>query len=135
MRFYQILFTVVILTIALFSGCKNTSAETNIVLLEAPAYHDKLQATPDARLIDVRTAEEYREGHLPASININWEGNNFKEEVSIFDKNQPIFVYCQAGGRGNSAAKYLTGEGFNEVYNLDGGFKDWQKVYPTLVEK
>ncbi len=135
MRFVYTIFSGVLLTMLLISACKNATTKSNANLLKAPAYHDKLEATPDARLIDVRTPEEFREGHLPASININWEGEAFKEEVDIFDKSQPIFVYCEAGARGTAAAKYLSEQGFNEVYNLDGGFTEWKTVYPTLVEK
>lgn len=135
MRIIFSICSALLMTMMLLSACKNTTTGAGAILLKAPAYHDKLEATPDARLIDVRTPEEFREGHLPASININWEGDAFKEEVTIFDKSQPIFVYCEAGGRGTAAAKYLSEQGFKEVYNLDGGFAEWQTVYPTLVEK
>lgn len=134
MPFLHKLSTAILIANLLFAGCKSTS-DSNIILLDAPAYHDKLEATTDARLIDVRTPEEFREGHLPGSININWEGDDFKEEVKIFDKNEPVFVYCEAGARGTDAAKYLSGEGFKEVYNLEGGFQEWKTLYPTLVEK
>ncbi len=135
MRFATILIPCFFCTILLNPGCKNASAGSDIILLKASDYHNKLEATTDARLIDVRTPGEFRDGHLPGSININWEGDAFKEEVRIFDKNQPIFVYCQAGGRGTSAAHYLSEQGFKEVYNLDGGFMEWQTVYPKLIEK
>lgn len=80
MRFIYTIFSVVLLTMVLISACKNATTGSNEILLKAPAFHDKLEATTDARLIDVRTPGEFRDGHLPGSININWEEMSLKKK-------------------------------------------------------
>lgn len=68
-----------------------------------------------AVLIDVRTKEEYNEGHLDNAINIPYDVivSNIKE-----DKDTPIVVYCKSGARSAKAAKSLEDAGFTKVYDL-----------------
>ena len=72
-------------------------------------------------LIDVRSVQEYNEGHLDRAINIPIY--NLKEDVykNITDKNVNIVLYCQTGSRSKKASKILKEMGFNYVYNLRGG--------------
>ena len=72
-------------------------------------------------LIDVRSVQEYNEGHLDRAINIPIY--NLKEDVykNITDKNVNIVLYCQTGSRSKKASKILKEMGFNYVYNLKGG--------------
>lgn len=50
-------------------------------------------------LLDVRTPEEFAEGHLDGAVNLNWFEDDFKEKAAKLDKNKPIYLYCKAGGR------------------------------------
>ena len=75
-------------------------------------------------LLDVRTAQEYREGHLPKSMNIDWLQSSFATKAAKLPKNQPIYVYCRSGKRSASAAKWLMDQGFEQVINLSGGVMD-----------
>lgn len=72
-------------------------------------------------LIDVRSLQEYNEGHLNGAINIplyDLKKNIYKY---VNDKNRNIIVYCQTGKRSSKATKILKEIGFNNVYNLKGG--------------
>ena len=64
--------------------------------------------------------------NLPNAKNIDWNGNNFDQEIASFDKSKPVFVYCLSGGRSSSAAKKMRSEGLNEVYELKGGIMKWR---------
>lgn len=90
-------------------------------------YVAKLKQMPKAQLVDVRTPDEYNNGHLQAAKLINYNGPDFKQQTEKLDKNKPVFVYCAAGGRSAKAAKILTEAGFKEVYNLSGGYQDLVK--------
>ncbi len=74
-----------------------------------------------AILIDVRSNQEYREGHLNGAINIpDFEiANRVQREIP--KKNQLIVLYCQYGGRSRNAMKIMTKMGYTNVYNLYGG--------------
>ena len=75
----------------------------------------------NAILIDVRTPEEFNDGHLEQAININWYDADFQEQVYELDKKKTIYVYCKKGGRSTKAAQMLDSLGY-EVVNLLGGY-------------
>ncbi len=78
-------------------------------------------------LVDVRTPSEYNSGHIGDAVNIDYNSPQFSEAISELDKNQPVYVYCAAGGRSAGAMAKLNEMGFVEVYNLIGGYNGWSK--------
>lgn len=76
-------------------------------------------AMDDAILLDVRTKDEYREGHVPGSKNVD-VGKISAVVSMINDKNTPIFVYCLSGGRSSSAVSALKNLGYTNVKNIGG---------------
>ena len=85
-------------------------------------------------LLDIRTPEEVSKGFLKNASFINFYDENFLQKASWVKKNQPIYVYCHAGGRSSKAAEMLIELGFREVYNLVGGYSKWVED-GYLVEK
>lgn len=81
----------------------------------------KTKVSQGAILIDVRSNQEYREGHLQGAINIpDFEIIN-KIQKEIPKKNQQIVLYCQYGGRSKGAMTTMKKMGYTNVYNLYGG--------------
>lgn len=76
-------------------------------------------ATPGAVLLDVRTPEEYREGHIPGSKNVPLQS---LDKVTSFVNNQdtPVFVYCHSGARSAQAVSVLGGMGYTNIKNIGG---------------
>lgn len=75
-----------------------------------------------AILIDVRSPQEFNEGHLPGAINIpEYEIRKVKNEMPKL--NQQIVVYCQYGGRSREAYNMLKKIGYTNVYSLKGGLE------------
>ena len=75
-----------------------------------------------AVLIDVRSPQEYNEGHLPEALNIpEYEIRKVKNEMTKL--NQQIVVYCQYGGRSREAYNMLRKMGYTNVYSLKGGLE------------
>lgn len=79
----------------------------------------KCKADPGAVLLDVRTRQEYRSGHIEGSINIPLDTISSAEK-KIKDKNTPLYVYCQSGARSRQAVSYLTQAGFAKAENIGG---------------
>ncbi len=75
-------------------------------------------------LVDVRTLEEYNEGHIPNSILIPNEVISTEASKKLTDKNQTIIVYCRSGRRSALAANELISQGYTNVLDL-GGIQDW----------
>jgi phage shock protein E len=81
------------------------------------------QDLENAVLVDVRTPEEYAEGHLDNAININWYDEDFMNDFKNIDKEKTIYVYCQKGKRSASATEMLNSSGYNNVIDLLGGYE------------
>lgn len=87
----------------------------------------KYIANGDVQLVDVRTPEEYSEGHIEGARNINLFDDNFIEESQkSLDKSKPVAVYCRSGKRSAEAARKLSADGF-QVTNLEGGILAWKE--------
>ena len=106
------------------SACTN-GQNTNFGL-NVNEFNNKLNQTPNAQLIDVRTPGEYADGHLTNALNFDWNGAAFETQIKNLDKQKPVFVYCLSGGRSGSAAAKMRNEGFAAVYEMNGGMMKWR---------
>ncbi len=104
------------------------SQAQNKASLAPQEFATKLKQSGDATVLDVRTTEEFASGHLAQARNIDWNGENFEQQVVQLDKTKPVFVYCLRGGRSASAAAKMRSIGFKEVYELEGGIAKWQSA-------
>ena len=76
---------------------------------------------PNTILLDVRSKQEYDEGHLPSSICICLYDIDKTVQNIIPNKTQKIIAYCSSGNRSREAKKILENIGYKNVYNLSGG--------------
>lgn len=113
-------------------SCGDKSSE-KVQVMDVNAFDLKLQGTPDKIILDVRTALEYSQGHLPNSMLIDVQQDDFVTQISKLDRTTPVFVYCLSGIRSKRAGTILSENGFKEIYHLDGGTKQWQKEGKQLV--
>ena len=118
--------TIVLVAILSLVSCQQASKDGQKESLNASEFSKKISETQDAKIIDVRTPEEFEKGHLINALNYDWNGNNFDSEISSLDKSKPVFVYCLSGGRSGSAASKMRSDGFKEVYELEGGIIKWR---------
>ena len=78
--------------------------------------------------LDVRTAEEYKEGNIENSINIDfYKSMDFMEFLDKLNKDENYFVYCRSGKRSDASCQIMKEFGFNNVFNLEGGFLAWSE--------
>lgn len=113
----------VILSFIILSCNAQTSKDTKTI--DAKAFAEKIQETPNAQILDVRTPEEFASQHIDKALNIDWLGNNFVADAEKLDKKKPVFVYCKSGGRSQSAVNKLEELGFKTIYQLQGGILKW----------
>lgn len=88
------------------------------------AWKEKM-SQDNIQIIDVRTAEEFNSGSIEGAINIDYYKSDFKTQISQLNKNKTYLIYCRSGHRGGLALPIFEELGFNEVYNLDGGYNVW----------
>lgn len=105
------------------SGCNSNPNITSI-----PAYEFRKEIKTDSvQLLDVRTPQEYAEGHIDGAININVQSDDFRQLAeNELSKDFTIFVYCRSGRRSLKAADILTELGY-KVVNLKGGILEWEE--------
>ena len=115
-----------LLFVALFlSACSSNGGNQ---VLDAKTFSEKLKATPNAVLLDVRTEEEFAKEYIEGALLADWNGNDFQRRIDAIDKDAPVFVYCLSGGRSSSAAAAMRKQGYKEVYELQGGILKWKSA-------
>lgn len=95
--------------------------------LKQKKWAAQLQEDENAVILDVRTPQEYEEGHLPNAVNIDiYRGQGFLDEIRKLNTSKNYYVYCKSGGRSAQACSVMKQLGFENTYNLLGGYARWK---------
>lgn len=121
----------------LFSASGSASAQNP----ETPAFKtvgveefEKIIADKNVVRLDVRSAEEYAEGHIEGTMNIDVLQSTFKKiATEKIDKKKTVALYCRSGKRSKTAAGMLAKNGYT-VVELDGGFNAWVENEKATVK-
>ena len=117
------------LTTTLLSCAQNNQTDAGKSSLELTAdavSFNKAIAKPGAQILDVRTAEEFKGGHIANALQANWlDSKEFQKRTQHLDKSKTVYIYCQTGGRSASAQEVLMQAGY-KVINLEGGMSNWR---------
>jgi rhodanese-related sulfurtransferase len=97
----------------------------NVISIEE---FEKMSGKKKNMVVDVRTPEEVAAGHLAGSVNINFLGEGFQEEITKLNKNKTYLLYCKSGNRTRKAADQMQKAGFKHVYMLEGGITAWNEA-------
>lgn len=103
---------------------KENKRETRSSDFSYEEVRQKMKEKPETILIDVRSPQEYKEGHLEASINIPLYSLQAQEEEKLPDKSQSIILYCQSGNRSRKAMEILRKDGYQNVCHMKGGLDE-----------
>lgn len=107
-----------------FISC-GQSKSTMLGSLNAAAFKQAI-VSKGVQILDVRTSDEFNGGHIEQALQANWlDQKEFADRTQHLDKSQPIYVYCQVGGRSASAQIFLQEKGY-KVINLEGGMSNWK---------
>lgn len=120
---------IIVLSLAVMGGCgkdaKKTAGKTEKVEIKSMTGKELVKQNSAKEkdkvlIIDVRSPEEYKAGHIENAININID--NFKERIGEIEdlKESPIITYCNSGKKSGQAAEILVNNGFKDVTNAEG---------------
>ena len=88
-----------------------------------------LQNPPEGLIIvDVRTPAEFREGHLPGAVNMDYFGGPFETQIQSLPKTAPVLLYCRTGNRSGSAYDVMTKAGIGNILHMNEGITKWQQL-------
>ncbi|HET8829550.1 MAG TPA: rhodanese-like domain-containing protein [Pelobium sp.] len=110
----------------------NTQAQT-VKVISTEVFSDSLQTQQKPLLLDVRTPEEFGEGHLKNAVNYDFKNADFKSRINVLDKNKTYYVYCRSGKRSSAATEEMRTLGFKTIYELDGGILKWMEEGKKIV--
>ena len=89
----------------------------------------------DAKVIDVRSKEEFKKGHIVDALNVTLSEIKNNQVTSLEKyKSNPIVLVCNSGMSSGQAAQQLTKQGFENVFNLKGGMGEWQGANLPVVK-
>jgi len=98
---------------------------TKYEVLNIADFKAKLASEQDAQLVDVRTTDECAGGIIENATNLDYFNDSFKDELAKLDKTKPLMLYCRSGNRSGKASKIAAALGFQEIYDLEGGYNAW----------
>jgi thioredoxin 1 len=113
----------------ILGSCSDLKSQEARATLPAIEFAAKIKEIPDAVIVDVRTPEEFSNGHLHNAKNFDWQGDQFDKQISSLDKSKSVFIYCHSGNRSRSAASNMRVSGFKKVYELEGGIIKWEAAH------
>lgn len=91
-----------------------------------PDAFERVTEPASSCIVDVRTPEEFAEGHLPRAVNCDWKAEDFLQQMeAAYGKDIPLYLYCRTGRRSAEAAEVLANAGY-KVYNMEGGIEAWK---------
>ena len=96
-----------------------------------------LQTQKNIVVLDVRTPDEYKNGHLKDAVNISLYDPNFSGKLAQLDKSKTYVVHCAAGlenGRSRKATVVMDSLGFQRIKHLNGGFNAWQRADLPVIK-
>ncbi|MBR5138551.1 MAG: rhodanese-like domain-containing protein [Alistipes sp.] len=109
------------------------SARVNFRSLDVETFAKVIEKS-DVYLVDVRTEEEFAEGHLPnVERNLNVRSATFFKDYQSLPKDKTIALYCKGGGRSKQVAGVLAGNGY-KVVELSVGYDGWVKAGGATVK-
>jgi rhodanese-related sulfurtransferase len=128
------IFFIIFVMVFVFAGCSNVKSDLNLEKgenIEKSEYKKisaeeakKIIEVEDVVILDVRTGEEYKEGHIKDSVLLPVTEIPDKVKNIIPDKETKILVYCRSGNRSATAAKTLLDMGYKNVIDF-GGINSW----------
>lgn len=93
--------------------------------IDCAAFAQGLANDPNAVLLDVRTPEEYAEGHLAGARNIDIRSGDFFDQIMNLESGKSYYVYCRSGARSATASNFIAEQGHEQVFNMLGGIMAW----------
>jgi rhodanese-related sulfurtransferase len=116
------------------SACAQNTQKKSFTDVNSVQF-EKLVTTGKGILLDVRTENEFKNGHIANAGQLNFYASDFRSRLLLLPKDQPIYIYCLTGSRSRSAAQLLVQNGYTNVYNLQRGIMEWnQQSLPVVSD-
>ena len=93
-----------------------------------------LKSRKDVVVLDVRTPDEFEEGHIAGAQNLDSMSDDLGKTLGGLDKGKTYLLHCEAGGRSSRVLKRMRELNFKSIYHMDGGISAWKEAGKPLVK-
>ena len=125
---YKIILVIVLVLAVVAAWVFFTNRKQNFKSVSVTEFAEIIKDTTNVQLLDVRTSDEFNEGHIDGALQIDFYSALFMDLATMkLSKEKPVAIYCRSGRRSASAANKLAEQGY-EVINLEGGILAWQQA-------
>jgi rhodanese-related sulfurtransferase len=100
---------------------------TDVTVNQARELIQKRARNAQLVILDVRTPEEFAQGHLSGAVNVNLMAPDFERRLGALGRGKTYLVYCRTGNRSVKAIQIMGRLGFRSVYHMFEGIVGWQK--------
>jgi len=117
---------IIIPVLVLFLITAATLAAQRKIEVNSKTVSTMLQKDPKLIVLDVRTPEEYKDGHIPGAINLDIRQADTFNKLDKLNRNAKYIVYCRTNHRSGMAVDHMMQSGFKNVYQMMDGFPGWE---------
>lgn len=103
------------------------SAVTNVTVGKAQGLIKERAGKADFVILDVRTPEEFAEGHVAGAVNLDVQARDFDKRLRALDRNKTYLVYCRTGNRSRTATVAMEALGFRSIFHMNEGIVKWKQ--------
>ncbi|MEK6797091.1 MAG: rhodanese-like domain-containing protein [Spirochaetota bacterium] len=110
-------------------GKRTQAADANISHITAKEAMALITTNKGAKnfvILDVRTPNEFAEGHIAGATNIDYYAPDFKERIAKLDKKKTYLILCRSGNRSGKSAAFMSESGYTGLFNMKGGMMGWE---------
>lgn len=129
-----LIFPLLIAGTVLTSGCASVApvaeSQTIVVDVSAGEAHVLIQENrdnPNFVILDVRTPEEYDEGHIEGAVNLNFYDDDYREQLENLDRDDTYLLFCRSGNRSGQTLDIMEEIEFMTIYHMTGGMIEWNE--------
>ncbi len=115
------------------AGCQEAPYADVVTAKEGWELVRQNLGNPDFAVLDVRTHDEFAEGHIEGAINLDVNSPTFREDLSGLERERVYLVHCRSGARSSKALTVMEELGFEDVFHMEGGIIGWEREDLPLV--
>jgi phage shock protein E len=115
-----------VISLMLFVGCAD-STQPNAAIRDIDVEEAASLLKQDATVVvlDIRTPQEFQQGHIAGAENIDFRSPEFRKEIEVLGRDKPYLVHCASGGRSTRSLSVFEELQFKQVYHLEAGINGW----------
>ncbi len=115
-----------VISLMLFVGCAD-STQPNVAIRDIDVQEAANLLKQDATVVvlDIRTPQEFQQGHIAGAENIDFRGPEFREKIELLGPDKPYLVHCASGGRSTRSLSVFEELQFKQMYHLEAGINGW----------